>query len=1153
MINLLKNAPVKVLVTTRLAAITIVTMALTVLIGWHYHIPTIVQIHSSLVPMQYNTALCFLLSGLALLATTFGKTKVTFTLGFFTSVIGAVTLSQYLLDANYGIDELFFKHYIFTNTSHPGRMSPLTALVFTLGGIASIFLSTRNRFKFGSMIPGILGSLIYAIGTMAIFSYATGLMGTYSWGQFTRMALHTGTAAVILGIGLTAIAWFIQTAKTGITPGWLPFAAALATFSSTLIIYNSLITKERLETSRLHSANAEIARNELITRLDSLYLALKRMTGRWTPSTNHLETEWRRDAMQHITDFPAYREIALIDSQKKPLWSLQSPDHPYSSLGELFILENTGAKKSLHPEDWKSNRFSHTVRFSDGSLGLMLPLSIKRDNEPEEFMVGAFQLNQLLDAILHKNIIFNYSISVKESGSVIYQRSSAGKNEARKRQTILPINIHGLDWMIEVQPDDETVTTLNSPYPLVVLILGTLFSGLMAVSIQLGNNSNTHTKLLRKTNQELAELGSLKQGILAHAAYAVISTKPNGIITSFNPAAERMLGYKADEVIHITSPSIFHDPAEIEKRAEQLSLELGRTINPGFEVFIAKSQSSQPEPQEWTYIRKDGSRFPVSLVVTALLNQSKEIVGYLGIANDVSELKRILEELSQARDEALASVRIKGRFLANMSHEIRTPMNGIIGIAEILSLTPLSTDQTDYLNTIRNSADLLMDIINTILDSSKIESGKMDFKHEQFDIRELIDGVFNVITGVAHMKNLAISHVIQPDVYPYLIGDDGRIRQVLTNILGNSLKFTEIGKIILTVSCIKRTENNTTLEFEIKDTGIGISEHDLPHVFDPFRQADDTDTRKYGGTGLGLTICRQIVEALGGKIQAESIYGQGTTFRLHLDFDTFTPSDIPRKSNNNHEPARKDSSIPTQSVRILVVEDNLVNQKIATLQLQKLGYLADVAGDGEKALLAIKENDYDLILMDCQMPVMDGFSATRKIRETQTKPIPIIAMTSNAMMSDREKCLSAGMDDYLSKPVTLNELKQMIEHHLTKSPARDSETKKPIPVNLEHLSEITDGDLGVINQISQDYLKQAQKILEAIHDAITEKSFHKIRHLAHKLCGSSSACGMTAIIEPLRKIERLSDESDFDTAASLLNEAKVQLGIMDTYIKNKIS
>ena len=730
---------------------------------------------------------------------------------------------------------------------------------------------------------------------------------------------------------------------------------------------------------------------------------------------------------------------------------------------------------------------------------------------------------------------------------------------------------------------------------------------------------------------------------------------PNTGLLYVNSATCRTLGYSIRELHTMSVLDIIPELRETEWQPLWESL-----------------RSSGHRTFEAVQLSKSGRRIPVELTVTFFTYGGQELL--CASARDITVRQRILAELSATRDVALESVRLKGQFLANMSHEIRTPMNGVIGMSELLLHTNLDRDQRHYIDTIRTSADLLLDIINDILDTSKIESGKVVFETHDFDLGEIVDGTLDIIGGVARKKNLELAGNLAADVFPHLLGDSGRLRQVLTNIVGNAVKFTESGEVILTVSALSQTKTHTELRFEVRDTGIGISPAACKHIFEPFTQADGSEARKYGGTGLGLTICRQIVEALGGKIGVESNPGQGSTFWFQLKFEkqsspaaTVAPQ-IPSPANlrvlvvddnaTNREilvlqlthlqmrpvsaasgtealavlrqetaadpfqlavldmrmpemdgldlaraikadpaisktrlillsslgdkltesalqqagiddclakpikqhclhravaalsgckvppvsvpPAASDPHpAPQSSLRILLAEDNRVNQQVALLQLKHLGYTADVVADGVEAIKALEQVPYDVILMDCQMPTMDGYAATREIRRTCPRPVRIIAMTANAMDGDRQKCLAAGMDDYISKPVKPADLSRLLAECETANPPAQAVTKDP--VNMVRLLEITGGQPEMFRQLSHDYLEQAEEILALIALAIERRSAADIHQLAHKLGGSSASCGMDAIIRPLARLEQLGSSMALEQALELLQEVTIQL------------
>ncbi|HUA21610.1 MAG TPA: ATP-binding protein, partial [Bryobacteraceae bacterium] len=415
------------------------------------------------------------------------------------------------------------------------------------------------------------------------------------------------------------------------------------------------------------------------------------------------------------------------------------------------------------------------------------------------------------------------------------------------------------------------------------------------------------------------------------------------------------------------------------------------------------------------------------------------------------ELERKNEELEAAVITTREATRMKSRFLANMSHEIRTPMNGVLGMTDFLLGTELGAEQREYAESIKRSADSLLGLINDILDLSRIEAGKLPLENVAFPLRASVEETAAFFAKQARAKGLEFQTAISSSLPREAVGDAGRIRQVLTNLLGNAIKFTERGRVNLTVEPVSQTKDTFKVKFVVQDTGIGISQSQHDRLFESFTQADDSSTRKYGGTGLGLAISKQLVELLGGAIGVESEPGHGSRFWFTLSLGKAAVAEKPvpqsvvraapprpleapgvqapvpavaSTATARPQPAEKtaaektaaEKTVGASNRRILVAEDNEINQKIALRLLQKLGMDADAVVNGKEAVEAVEKRKYDLVLMDCQMPGMDGFEATAMIRsrEGQNRHLPICALTANAMEGDRERCLAAGMDDYLS-------------------------------------------------------------------------------------------------------------------------------------------
>ncbi len=437
----------------------------------------------------------------------------------------------------------------------------------------------------------------------------------------------------------------------------------------------------------------------------------------------------------------------------------------------------------------------------------------------------------------------------------------------------------------------------------------------------------------------------------------------------------------------------------------------------------------------------DGSQTWVATSKLPLRDEQGRIVGTFGISRDISELKSAAEALEKARKTAEAASRAKSEFVANLSHEIRTPMNAIIGMAELLLGGGLNDVRTMQAKTILEAGECLLALLNEILDFSRIESGRIELDPTPGDLRDCIGAVVRLLAMRAEEKSVALKFDVTPAVPDFVVADFSRLRQILVNLVGNALKFTERGEVALRIEQEHRDDNEVTLRFSVSDTGIGIPAEKLGAIFEEFEQADRSTTRRYGGTGLGLAITSRLVNLMGGQIEVESRMGHGSTFSFSLAFPVADDQQVD-DNQDTCEATTKSAKLSLEPLRILLAEDGATNQLVATMMLSERGHQVTVANDGREAVELSAKESFDLILMDLEMPEMDGLQATQLIRARERGTVthlPIIAMTAHAMESDEQRCLDAGMDMYIAKPIRQETLFETIE----RATKKDSDPRTP--------------------------------------------------------------------------------------------------------------
>lgn len=637
-------------------------------------------------------------------------------------------------------------------------------------------------------------------------------------------------------------------------------------------------------------------------------------------------------------------------------------------------------------------------------------------------------------------------------------------------------------------------------------------TGFLGAAMDVTERLNTEA-LLRQRAEELARVNSelrLRDQeirlLFERTSDAVVTMDAEGLIRSWNPRAESLFGWREIEVLGRSVAETVVPEALREAHRMGLARFLETGEGPALGRMI-----------ELSAMRRDGSEFPVEVILVP--TQGPHSWQFTSFIRDISTRKSTEAEIQKASEAAHAANRAKSEFLANVSHEIRTPMNGILGMTELALGTNLTPEQREYLDTVKKSAKGLLAILNSVLDFSKIEAGKLEVDHISFSVRTVIDDATRLHSFRAQEKGIRLFGVVSPDVPERITGDPLRLGQVLGNLVSNALKFTDRGEVEVRAAIERASGAAPVLHFSVRDTGIGIPASKQALLFHEFTQVDASATRKFGGTGLGLAISSRLVGLMGGKIWVESEPGKGATFHFTIALNTARTmaSDTPSIAAPGADPARR--------YRVLVADDNPVNQRLAAAILTKRGHDVVVASDGASALQSLRVGPFDAILMDVQMPDMDGIEATRAIRRGDAgegaKSIPIIAMTAHAMLGDRDRFIGEGMSDYLSKPVDARELVGMVEG-LASTGGKVGSRAFAAAEALERVG----GDPEVLRELAVTFVRDYDRMKNTIREATLSRNMQGLERAGHSIRGAAGIFSATRTVMAAQAVDEFARAKD---------------------------
>ena len=1056
--------------------------ALVVLWGWVTNNPRTAQIFFNFAPMQFNTALCLLLAALAMmLLDTRGKVLAAW-LGGALALFATTTLLQYFSGSNLGIDQMIWKSEATAAERYPGRMAALTAGCLAALGVAFIFAGLSNRVRFGRTPTSILACIVGIIACVVVAGHVMGNEPLSGPGATSGMTFTSAVALLIVSTGL--LFWSLK----GTSPRFLDFPDRLTTTASLIcltmigiIVAASLAELEiSMESQRKHSEVLSKAHRLVRGILHSRREIHGRVESERLPAAGNSTDGFLhgRELMENLSGLVVHdpSQSARLEAVRADLDLLAAdlardqPDardsNPNRESNDLqlrtlngihakldaFIQAEAEALAEINEETQARFRNTATLLLQCTLVGALLillanrqmALELRRRREAEHELRRAYaQQTAVLNSATYA------IVSTTEDGTITMFNATAerwlgyGSAEVVGEQTPLLWHDPGEIASAAKSLSDELGYPVDPGFEVFAKLLesghvegewtlirrdGTRFPAEIALSslkedtgLVVGYLAVIDDITGRRAGEAALRLSEERfSNAFEHATSGMALVSLEGRWLKVNQALCHTLGYTPEELLAKTFQELTH-PDDLQSDLEQVAA----LIAGEFEFYKLEKR----------YFHKDGHLVWALLGVSLVRDAQRNPLYFISQVEDITAMKDALFRQEELTRKAEAAEKAKSEFLAIMSHEIRTPMNGVLGMTGLLAETDLDHEQSDYVRTIQTSGETLLGVINDILDYSRIEAGRVKMENQSFSLKRCIEGVIDMFRAQIRIKALSVDFSLAPEVPDSLAGDALHLRQILTNLLGNAIKFTDQGTVNIHVERQSSEDGLCHLLFSVSDTGIGISAADLPLLFNPFQQLDTSASRRHGGSGLGLVISQRLAGLMGGEMWAVSEPGLGSTFsftvalsaapEIHGNGDTRErPAPPARGSAAPHD---SKSLASTHPLSILLAEDNPTNQKVAMLMLARLGYAPDLAADGHLALVAVNKQRYDVILMDVQMPGMNGIEAMKAIRRRKGTESPsIFAVTAEAMEGDEERLRAEGFDGYLSKPLAPHRLRNLL-------------------------------------------------------------------------------------------------------------------------------
>ncbi|PUA27974.1 MAG: hypothetical protein B0W54_15825 [Cellvibrio sp. 79] len=1277
------------------AGIAVLILAMVVIYGWLVRYPAALQLRADFLAMVLNTALCFAVTGLALIAPAIFSPSPSLRTqklaGSFLVLLASLELAEHLTGVDLRLDLTRFHSWLLDGNPYPGRMPPNTALSFLLTGIILLFAHTVS-WRTGALMVQLLILAVGLLGVAGLIGHLLQLEHLYGI-TITRMALHTSAGLLVVCFGLwrhwSQSLWYINHHRRAdgdkiILGGTallilVTLIVGVAGFAAQQVTFEKNLGANLSQTLKTQTATLTLGIEQLLTkaRLNAgrtrIYVLSKMLAE--DPTNADVRRELTAIGDGILTS--GTNALAIYGNDGKELLHL---GHFSTAPAFAITLDNLPAQ--LGWDDGLLIKLSIPIRDERGQPGTMVleePLShivyqlLSDDLGNESETRICVRQENTLNCFPDKNHTQLYQMEFTN----IYNQPTPMALATSGRTGLF----HGMDlekttvvaayaplldknWGIVVKQDARSLLNpIREQFRWSVpLFLFLVIGGALVLHSQI----KPVTARIVESERVATEKELRMRTVMDNVGEGIITVDERGIIESFNHAASKIFGYLPEDVIGKNITLLIPENMRAAHEAG-----MRRFLSGGDPVVVGKPSIELPG------LRKNGTTFQLELTINAMSLGDHFL--FVGIARDISDRKQAELKLRLAKQQAEHANQAKSDFVANMSHEIRTPMNAVLGMAQLLARTALSAEQKKYLDMISSSGKSLLGILNDILDFSKIEAGKMELAPVQFALNDVLSSLANLMSVNAAHKNLELIISVNEKIPPLLWGDSHRLQQVLVNLVSNAIKFTEQGEISVQVGIIKQATSadvtdveQVRLQFLVRDTGIGLTDAQLARLFSPFTQADSSTTRKFGGTGLGLTISRRLVELMHGNIFVSSTHGQGSEFAVQIPFAISTagaPLTTPpfmrtlqllivednpssrealqkimqtwlwqvdiansgkeaiervREANTRgksydailvdwqmpgmngistidamrslrsdasppmilmvnafgrekimqqeksltltqrpsaylfkpftsssvfdtlHELLAKDidgtqhsrSATTLLQGRILLVEDNEFNQIVAHELLTQAGATLDIVDNGQKAVDRLRENSdlYDVVLMDVQMPVMDGFTATRMIRKELGLTLPILAMTAGVMEFERDECIASGMDDLIAKPIEADIMLATIAHYLphTHNSGSDQKSNATTPIektqtvsaaqkfNIDKLlamSAANSAHMEKTRALVTNLLSNTEKTVANLQQLYQQDDWEACARSLHTLRGTVGMLGATDFIEAARVLE----------------------------------